>query len=369
MKKFVSFFFVIISLIFSTFSCKDNVTSGDAKSNCLEEKHQHLWDMCEIPYYVESNFPANSNSTIQNAFNVWAEHTRITFKETHSGPYKIKFVFREFTEHEYEKFRNQNRCGNFSIPYAAHPTGVIPPNPNSEIHFNSNVDWDIFNPSKGDLPSFEATAIHEIGHVLGLKHIDNEKAIMYCCSEGQTILHDDDITAIQSIINITCDCDPISYPNAVKWRKANGGNDHLYEVVFVGAQINWEDANEAAIARGGGWHLVTITSSQENNFVESLFRDDPSIFNCCQYPVPVGRIAGGPWLGAKATSNTSNDWTWVTGEPFNFTDWGPLEPFGNGNRINYCQFGASQLLAWNDMPSNYFMKPLAYILECSANGK
>lgn len=160
-------------------------------------------------------------------------------------------------------------------------------------------------------------------------------------------------------------CSPDSFPKAVRWEVSNGGNGHLYEVVVANGNITWEDAQEAAAHRGDSWHLATITSAAENNFVENLIVGKSDYFNCCQTSSLVGRVASGPWLGATASTNTSKDWKWVTGEEFVFTDWGPFEPFGNGNRISYAEFGNSRLLAWNDIPSGHALSPQSYILECS----
>jgi len=51
----------------------------------------------------------------------------------------------------------------------------------------------------------------------------------------------------------------------------------------------------------------------------------------------------------------------VTGEPFTYKNWGPLEPFNNGNRIG--MFGYHRLMGsyWNDAPDYY--KPYGYIVE------
>lgn len=358
MKKFVVDLFVISSLILLNICCQNEVSSSDEQSDCEAlPPYENLWDMCKIPYYIDSSVPAKFFSKIRDGLNAWTVYTGIRFELKPQNESNIIFKFGEVT--------GEGGC-NSSVgeryAYTSPPNRI--PNPNREVVFNSNLNWDDYL-SNGTSVNFQATATHEIGHVLGLRHIDNRNALMYCCDVGQTTITEIDIDAIQSILDVHCDCNASSYKNAVKW----SGNGHYYEVVFTGTPINWEDANAAAIARGGGWHLATITSAAENNFIESLFIGNPSIFNCCHYPVPLGRIAYGPWLGAKSTTNSSNDWTWITGEPFAYADWGPYEPFGNGNRIAYCQFGASQQLAWNDMPSVYAMMPLAYILECSGNGK
>jgi hypothetical protein len=158
-----------------------------------------------------------------------------------------------------------------------------------------------------------------------------------------------------------CDaCNSCSIPNAVEWKVSDGGNDHFYEAVLAEGDITWEKAQEAALVRGDNWHLATITSEAENEFVKSLFSGNAAFFNCC-----LSQVASGPWIGATSSSNASNDWTWITGENFDFTQWGPREPFGNGDHISYAQFGNAKQVAWNDIPSGHPNSPRSYILECT----
>ena len=54
-------------------------------------------------------------------------------------------------------------------------------------------------------------------------------------------------------------------------------NGHYYRAVPVGTSISWADANKAAKALGPRWHLVTITSVEEDSFVRGLFADHPAL--------------------------------------------------------------------------------------------
>jgi hypothetical protein len=155
-------------------------------------------------------------------------------------------------------------------------------------------------------------------------------------------------------------CDPAAYPNAARWPATAGGNNHLYEFINVGRDITWDEARAVSAATGPGWHLATVTSFAENSFIESLFAGNRAAFNCC-----LSSNASGPWMGGFASTFRSNDWRWITGEPFLYSDWGPAEPFGNGDRLSYAEFGAARFLAWNDVPSVYPLSPRGYIRECS----
>jgi hypothetical protein len=121
------------------------------------------------------------------------------------------------------------------------------------------------------------------------------------------------------------------------------GNGHAYEYV-QGLGLSWEEARDAAIARGG--HLVTLTSSDEEAFVLS---------NVIGQLQPVGEkgltynsaVWGGASQSLTAQSSIS-DWSWVTGEAWDYTNWRFNEPndyFGlnseNFLTINWKDFNST----------------------------
>ncbi len=136
------------------------------------------------------------------------------------------------------------------------------------------------------------------------------------------------------------------------------GNGHLYDVILVPEGITWTDANVAAQARGSGWHLATITSAEENAFVANL-ASNPVFWICCS-----SNNAGGPWLGGFKVGPRVGDYAWVTGEPFVYTKWGPLEPFGNGDRLAFFGYQAPTGSTWNDVRATTLAR--AYIIENQA---
>jgi hypothetical protein len=157
----------------------------------------------------------------------------------------------------------------------------------------------------------------------------------------------------------------VAKSSPVKWDTASGGNNHFYDVILVGTPLSWDDARSAAQAIGSNWDLVTITSSAENDFVKGLFANDPSFFNTFAFPGAGNR--SGPWIGAFDVFGSTN-FQWVTGEPVTFTNWGPSEPFGNGQTVSYTDFsspfGDGNGIAWNDIgPDLREDGPIAYIAE------
>ena len=160
----------------------------------------------------------------------------------------------------------------------------------------------------------------------------------------------------------------VSHADIVQWRIEDGGNDHFYEAVLVPGQgepfiapITWTEANAAAQARGKGWHLVTISSPEENAFVFSLVENIPEFWFEHGGP-PIGNSVG-PWLGAFSQTVSRNDFEWVTGEPFNYTNWASLEPNGNGDGLHFFGFfqGTNPAATWNDYIDSFGTK--GYIVE------
>jgi|GEM_PF-6228555 len=130
----------------------------------------------------------------------------------------------------------------------------------------------------------------------------------------------------------------------LQWPAADGGNDHFY--ANAGPFLNWHDAENAAEARGAT--LVTITSQAERDFVVSTLLSDRNVY----------------WLGGTDEASEGT-FTWVTGEPFVYTDWVGGEPNNYGGAENYIAanwhvardgFNSGQGIGnfgrWNDVTLN-----------------
>jgi hypothetical protein len=103
-----------------------------------------------------------------------------------------------------------------------------------------------------------------------------------------------------------------------------------YDLSTGNGGITWDEAKAAAESSSyNGWkgHLVTITSTEENQFVDTNFPVD------CY------------WLGGyqpEGSSEPSGNWQWVTGEKWNFVYWNPgFEPNNQygGERVYIQLFG------------------------------
>lgn len=136
----------------------------------------------------------------------------------------------------------------------------------------------------------------------------------------------------------------------------NPANGHYYEEVPVNGGITWAEARDAAAQRtfsGLRGHLLTITSSAENAFV---FAHLPSI-----PPNQQWHTGGYQDKTAPNFSEPTGGWRWVTGEAFQYTNWGAGEP---NNALNYPPAEDWMILGpdgkWNDVPAQ---RPLGYLVE------
>lgn len=112
-------------------------------------------------------------------------------------------------------------------------------------------------------------------------------------------------------------------------------NGHSYKLFDV--PMTWDDAKQYCESQGG--HLVTITSADEQQFVSSL-ASHSSKKNI--------------WLGA--TKNSDGKYSWVTGEPAQFSNWGDGEPSNYNNSENCVMMytysnSVVHLGEWNDVAS------------------
>ncbi|MDO9106739.1 MAG: cadherin domain-containing protein, partial [Methylovulum sp.] len=129
----------------------------------------------------------------------------------------------------------------------------------------------------------------------------------------------------------------------VQWQVSNGGNGHFYQVVSVPEGITWDAAKLAAEAAGG--YLATITSAEESAFVYTLESTHTNL-----------------WLGGfqpPGSPEPIGNWQWVTGEPFNYMNWSPVQPDNAWSGEDYLQVFPSG--DWNDLSRQW--NTSGYILE------
>ncbi|MHA6262533.1 lectin-like protein [Arenibacterium sp. CAU 1754] len=132
----------------------------------------------------------------------------------------------------------------------------------------------------------------------------------------------------------------------VQWSVADGGNDHWYEVVWLGiGQITWDTANSSATSsshQGETGYLATITSAAEQAFLNTLNHAFTLANGHNSYYVTA-------WLGATDLQQEGS-FQWVTGEAFSYSNWNAGEPndyygedylqgWWSGDKWNDCDGG------------------------------
>ncbi|MDR0920017.1 MAG: hypothetical protein LBM93_12375, partial [Oscillospiraceae bacterium] len=108
-------------------------------------------------------------------------------------------------------------------------------------------------------------------------------------------------------------------------------NGHFYLIIETGdiSGLTWEESKAFCEVIGG--NLVTITSQEEQTFIESLYAQSSK---------------KSYWLGAT-DKEKDGDWKWITGEAWGYTNWNGGEPNNNSGGESYLQF-YSGTTKWND---------------------
>ena len=115
------------------------------------------------------------------------------------------------------------------------------------------------------------------------------------------------------------------------------GNGHYYQVVRR-KDIGWEEARRAAermVINGVRGHLATITSREETDWIAQN-TDSGS---------------GDLWIGGIQNSDndsSDNDWRWVTGEKWSFTNWASGEPNDDPDDERFLEIDTTSG-EWNDL--------------------
>jgi len=121
---------------------------------------------------------------------------------------------------------------------------------------------------------------------------------------------------------------------------------HKYQIIHL--VKTWNEAQEYCKSLGG--YLLTITTQDEYNFImKNLIEKDA--------------LDGGYWIGGTE-EGTPGKWRWVTGEPFNFTNWdfNSGEPNDwNGNAEDFIEMRTNGM--WNDRAGNDKHEFLHFICE------
>jgi hypothetical protein len=133
----------------------------------------------------------------------------------------------------------------------------------------------------------------------------------------------------------------------IKW----SDNGNYYELVIPNSQAGnytWYEANTAAEISsfmGLAGHLATVTSVEENAFIETTFSP---LFS------PDGRTGVFAWIGLTDELQEGK-FVWVTNEQSGYSNWFPGEPNNSGGSENYVVYWkniSGPGFNWNDLPAD-----------------
>ena len=120
--------------------------------------------------------------------------------------------------------------------------------------------------------------------------------------------------------------------------------EHAYGIFHD--TLTWEEAKAACEAKGG--HLATITSQEEQKMIESLNTQNSKL-----------------WIGGY--KNSAGEWCWVTGEPWEYQNWGDGEPNNSSNVVADESCVAVWPVKWNDLANSNTYEQSGYICEWEAS--
>jgi hypothetical protein len=127
-------------------------------------------------------------------------------------------------------------------------------------------------------------------------------------------------------------------------------NGHYYDMVNLSNNLSWNQAvidSNSLYYDGIQGHLVTITSSEESNFLTNSLKE--------------WQWNGNRWTGAYQVNGTGTSnlgWKWITDEPFVFTNWNPGEPndaswgIDSENNMTISTWFSPTVGTWYDAPGN-----------------
>lgn len=137
------------------------------------------------------------------------------------------------------------------------------------------------------------------------------------------------------------------------------GNGHAYDAIAATGGISWTDSRAEAgtsALDGCPGYLATLTTMDENQFIVDNLPE----------ALPPGRR--GYWIGGwqpPESNEPAGGWTWITGEPLEFTNWNaPSEPnnwLGGEDAIHLWDDGLGR---WNDLASDETTP--GYVIEYDA---
>ena len=236
------------------FSCSEDVTPPVTSTNTLhgncqclpQSKHrENIWPDCEIRFYVDDTFEDQQEVDIDSAIAEWNRHIpqRELRRTSLSCESNVSLTYKEPSQEVINAFTTILNNLNCNHSFPTKPFGLTFWDPNQQISNTQPISNDPNNRAFIELYSttdwikydFYATALHEIGHSLGLVHdASNQDALMYCFYNGQSQLQPADINAVTNLFPANCNQTSTS-KNIIGTVTDIDGN--IYTTIQIGTQV------------------------------------------------------------------------------------------------------------------------------------
>ena len=213
----------------------------------------------------------------------------------------------------------------------------------------TDASWISINPIQGDLIPGDETFVSVDIDRTTLEPGEYEVLLLFESNGAQQVV---------TLLAQTLSTDNEDIVDPVQW----SGNEHYYELVSVSQHHTWDEARSAAESRtymGLPGHLVTIQSAAENSFVLQLVQSQSS--------------SSSIWIGGFQPSGSSepiDNWTWVTGEPWEYNNWdsgSPDDAVGNQNHLVMLTASPYRVGYWADARNdNPDLRP--FVVEYGSSG-
>ena len=167
---------------------------------------------------------ATVKATMAKSFKMWKDVSKLSFRRLADNDNNVDIIVKFGVGRHGDPYAFDGRGG--TLAHAFYPgsnTGLA-----GDIHFDDDEIWSI-NGEEGTT-DYTWTALHEIGHALGLRHSRDQDAVMWPWFTGyrpNTGLTQDDINGIQDIYG-----KPTTTITATKRPKSAVCNEHNFDAIF-----------------------------------------------------------------------------------------------------------------------------------------
>lgn len=228
--------------------------AGDESAAFSEYRAISQWGKLEITYFFVNGTGKiageDEKALVRQAFDLWAQHTPLTFTETANRSQADIVIGWAAGDHgDGDPFDGPGDV----LAHASFP------NPYDDrqvfLHFDDDERWVNSNSQNVDLLT---VAAHEIGHTLGLGHSNDPDALMYPSYSGpHRFLGEDDIAGAQSLYGVASAPPPApdipaneAPPPSAEDDSDRDGISDRDEVLVTGTDPNNDDSDNDGLGDG-----------------------------------------------------------------------------------------------------------------------